>query len=334
VSLTAARAQGFAVEVESLRAAIADEDAWQQEYCCRFLTDAAHYFPPELVAAAESSDATLAFPWTATRAAAGGVRDPLFEQQIPRPDSIGTRNDEPGPMYFGGPRRAGVNPAPTGAPMETGACYLGVDVGRKRDLTVLWLIEIENPEAAAEARVFVTRGVVTLERRPFAEQRKVLEALLGLRGEIRNSKIENRGAETSFEFRDTSFVIHRCAIDATGMGALLAEELHAKWGARVEPVTFTAAVKEDLAVRAKRLLEEGRLKIPYDPAIRAAFNSVKRVVTAAGNVRFDADRTDAAGHADHFWALALALAAADSPAPSVEFVSSGAARAFAITRGF
>ncbi|MGI0014233.1 MAG: hypothetical protein ACREBU_12450, partial [Nitrososphaera sp.] len=35
------------------------------------------------------------------------------------------------------------------------------------------------------------------------------------------------------------------------------------------------------------------------PAIRAALGSVKRFVTAAGNVRFDAERTDLSGHADH-----------------------------------
>jgi phage FluMu gp28-like protein len=140
--------------------------------------------------------------------------------------------------------------------------------------------------------------------------------------------------ESSFEFRNTSFVIQRCCIDATGLGAMLAEELEARWGARVEPVVFTSAVKEDLAVRVKRLLEERRLKLPYDPAIRAAFGAVNRIVTPAGNVRFDAERTDQSGHADHFWALALALAAAEEPAPSVEFVSSSVPRAFAQSRVF
>jgi len=45
------------------------------------------------------------------------------------------------------------------------------------------------------------------------------------------------------------------------------------------------------------------------------------------------DESDA-GHADHSWALALALAAADSPAPSVEFVSSGARRPSSQAAGF
>jgi phage FluMu gp28-like protein len=81
-------------------------------------------------------------------------------------------------------------------------------------------------------------------------------------------------------------------------------------------------------VRVKRLLEERRLKIPYDPAIRAALGAIKRCITPAGTVRFDAERSEA-GHADHFWALALALHAAERPALSTEFRSSGVARAFA-----
>ena len=116
-------------------------------------------------------------------------------------------------------------------------------------------------------------------------------------------------------------------------GAMLAEELAARWGARVEPVVFTGAIKESLAVRVKRLLEERRLKIPYDPAIRTALGAVKRYVTPAGNLRFDAERTEA-GHADHFWALALALAAAEEPALSTDFISTGAPRAYARSLGY
>jgi len=287
VDLAAARAQGFRVDVEALRAAIGDQDAWEQEYCCRFLSDAAHFLPPELVVAAESPTASV---------------------------STGESRLEAGATNY----------------------YLGVDIGRKRDLTVLWLLEAENAEAPAEARTYVTRGVRTLDRQPFAQQRAVLDGLLAQRGEtseIRKEKIEKSSA---FHFPVSSFalLVRRCAVDASGLGAMLAEELTAKWGARVEPVVFTAAVKEAMAVRVKRLLEERRLKIPYDPAIRAALGAVKRLVTAAGNVRFDAERTEASGHADHFWALALALHAGEEPGLSVEYVSSRAPCAHALSTAF
>ncbi|MFQ5778930.1 MAG: terminase large subunit domain-containing protein, partial [Terriglobia bacterium] len=132
VDLVTARAHGFVVDVESLRAAIADEDAWQQEYCCRFLTEAAHYIPPEMVVAAEHPAATTSLPLSATSV------DPAVS------DSTGR-----------------------GSPVA-GHLYLGVDIGRRRDLTVLWLVEVENESASPEARTYLTRTVLTLERQPFA----------------------------------------------------------------------------------------------------------------------------------------------------------------------
>jgi len=291
VSLAHSRAEGFVVDVEALRAAISDEDAWQQEYCCRFLTEAAHFIPPEMVVAAEHPNATL-------RVALG---KPAATTSLPLPAISGTS------ASLSASQRSAIS-----AERETalaGHCFLGVDIGRRRDLTVLWLIEVESRAAPADARRYVTRSVQTLERQPFAQQRRAIEALLALPQ------------------------IARCAIDASGLGLMLAEELQARWGARVEPVTFTAAVKEDLAVRVKRMLEERRLLLPYDPVIRASLGAVKRCVTPAGNVRFDADRTDA-GHADHFWALALALSTADDSGSATEFISTHSARAFAQSNAY
>ena len=306
VSLAHSRAEGFVVDVESLRAAISDEDAWQQEYCCRFLTEAAHFIPPEMVVAAEHPAATTSLPLLAISAQrsaiSAGTALALREVEGLAVPIESAREAQPwkgsGENLVGFPQRFSTNP-----------CFLGVDIGRRRDLTVLWLLEVENPGAPADARRFVTRAVETLERRPFAEQRRAIEAMLALPQ------------------------LARCAIDASGLGLMLAEELQARWGARVEPVTFTAAVKEDLAVRVKRMLEERRLLLPYDPVIRASLGAVKRCVTPAGNVRFDADRTDA-GHADHFWALALALAAADDSGPATDFLSTHSARAFSQATAF
>ena len=205
---------------------------------------------------------------------------------------------------------------------DSGHLFLGVDIGRHRDLTVLWFLECENPRAPADERSYITRGVVTLEKQPFTAQRATLDSYLAMRANQSTNQPMNQHA------------VSRCAIDATGMGAMLAEELGERWGSRVEPVVFTNAVKERMAVRVKRLLEDRRLKIPYDPKIRAAFNSIKRVVTAAGNVRYDADRSEESGHADAFWALALALEAADDSGPSVDFTSTDERRAFARSGAF
>ena len=61
----------------------------------------------------------------------------------------------------------------------------------------------------------------------------------------------------------------------------------------MEPVTFTAAVKENLAFRTKRRMEKQLSLLPDTREVRRAFSAVKKVVTPSGNLRFDAVRTAA-----------------------------------------
>ncbi|HKQ48478.1 MAG TPA: terminase family protein [Phycisphaerae bacterium] len=174
------------------------------------------------------------------------------------------------------------------------AIYAGVDVGRHRDLTVIWLWE-------RQVESFFTRGVIVMQAAPFAEQEAVLAELLKSRG------------------------LRRCCIDATGLGMQLAERLAASFGEhRVEGVSFTAALKSELAGRLRVLAERGHLSIPVDDAIVNDWHSMSRIVTG-GNVRFDADRTPG-GHADRFWAAALGLHAADGAGGEVGYVSAGRLR--------
>jgi phage FluMu gp28-like protein len=103
----------------------------------------------------------------------------------------------------------------------------------------------------------------------------------------------------------------RACIDATGMGSAPAEALANRYPGRVEPVVFTAPIKEQLATGLRLALEQGRLKLPNDIELLRDLGSLRREITAAGNVRFDA--SDSGGsHADRAWALALALHAAAS----------------------
>jgi phage FluMu gp28-like protein len=158
--------------------------------------------------------------------------------------------------------------------------YLGVDVGRKRDLTVFWLLERVGD-------VLWSRLVREMQRAPFRVQRDFLYSLL-------EGTALNGGR------------IRRCCIDSSGIGAQLAEEAAESFSSRVEEVTFTSKVKEDLAVTLRRRFEDRLVRIPSDRDIREDIHSVKKLTTAAGNTRFDAERTEDS-HADRFWALALAL---------------------------
>ena len=53
------------------------------------------------------------------------------------------------------------------------------------------------------------------------------------------------------------------------------------------------------------------MRIPDDRAVIASHRAIRKETTAAGNIRFMAESTDD-GHADDFWAHALALHAGKS----------------------
>ncbi len=170
---------------------------------------------------------------------------------------------------------------------ETGNIYIGVDIGRKKDLTVIWIAE--------EVEKFLfTRKVIELERTPFKQQKEILFTYLSLPN-----------------FR-------RTCIDATGLGMQLAEEAQDRFGRyRVEPITFTGKTKEELAYNLLRLVEDRQIFIPPDKNIREDLHSIRKVTTASNNIRFDVQQSEVSGHADRFWSLALCCyAAKGSSAPA------------------
>ena len=98
---------------------------------------------------------------------------------------------------------------------------------------------------------------------------------------------------------------------------MLAEHLVQRYGGAVEPVMFTAQFKERIAPMVKQGFEDRTIRIPDNREVRTDINAVKRFVTPAGNVRFDAEHTDR-GHADRFWALAMVVNAATQPNVPIE----------------
>ncbi len=163
---------------------------------------------------------------------------------------------------------------------ELGPLFVGVDIGRKKDLTVIWVLERLGD-------TFYTREVISLQNMTKGEQEKVLWPWIELSA--------------------------RTCIDATGLGIGWVDDAQTKFGkTRVEGVTFTGPVKEALAYPVRGAFEDRKVRIPYDPKVRADLRSVTKQVTAAGNIRFTAERTPD-GHADRFWALALGLHAGTGP---------------------
>jgi len=161
---------------------------------------------------------------------------------------------------------------------QSGDFYAGYDLGRKHDLSVLIVVErIKN--------VFRWHGAVELRQAPFHDQFELLSGLLKVRG------------------------MRRLALDQSGLGMQLAEELVNKHGSRVEPITMTAPVKESLASRILAVFQRGDVSIPDHRPLIDDLHSVQRTVTLSGNVRYAAPREEGS-HADRWTALALALQAA------------------------
>ncbi|MFO1404698.1 MAG: terminase family protein [Azonexus sp.] len=171
---------------------------------------------------------------------------------------------------------------------STGRLFAGIDIGRKKDLTVLWVVELLGD-------VLYTRHVERLQNMRKSDQEKVIWPWIAR--------------------------CDRTCIDATGLGIGWADDAQDQFGVnRVEAVTFTPKVKEELAYPIRSAMEDKKLRIPYDPQTRAALRMVTKQVTTAGNVRFTAERTSD-GHADEFWALGLAKHAATT-APGPVFAAS------------
>ena len=157
-----------------------------------------------------------------------------------------------------------------------GTLYIGVDLGREHDLTVIWINEYAGER-------HLCRRLITLEKVDFTRQEEILYSFL----ELPNMR--------------------RCCIDASGMGIQFAERAARQFGKyRVEGIKFSAPVKEELAYPFRAAFEDGNLRIPFDRKLRADLRAVKKETTAAGNIRFAADRGEN-GHSDRFWAGALAI---------------------------
>jgi phage FluMu gp28-like protein len=156
-----------------------------------------------------------------------------------------------------------------------GYLFVGVDIGRFHDLTAIWVLEVLD-------HIYYTRRVITLERQPFEVQEKALFEIL------------------------RSPRVFKCLIDRSHIGVQLIENAQKKFGIKVEPVVFTAPLKEEMAYPLRVTFENRTLRIPSDPLIRADLRGVRKETSKSGNVILTAER-NRNGHSDRFWALALAL---------------------------
>jgi phage FluMu gp28-like protein len=191
------------------------------------------------------------------------------------PWELFSANVEPGLVVDDNPQGSGL--------------YAGWDIGRSRDLSVVWFDELAGD-------VTVTRGVLVMRDMPTPEQTEVV------------SRIMPR--------------VHRLCIDKTGMGLPIFEAMDRAFYGKVDGITFTQQTKETMATQTKRRLEERKCRLPEtviidgkpdDQIVWQNFRSVRKTSTALGQVRFDAAHDDMYGHGDFYWAKCLAEAATQQP---------------------
>jgi phage FluMu gp28-like protein len=154
-----------------------------------------------------------------------------------------------------------------------GRIVAGFDVGRTRDRSELAVFE------EIDGR-FTCRMLKSFEGTPFAEQEAELRRLLG------------------------TLPVARLSIDRSGIGMNLAENLSRDFP-QVVGENFTNEAKERWMTDFKIGLQRRDVTMPRDRDLVAQIHAIKCRVLPSGKVSFDAER-NARGHADKFWAVALA----------------------------
>jgi len=165
---------------------------------------------------------------------------------------------------------------------QGGPCFVGVDVAARNDLFVIVVLE-------AVGDVLWTREVIAKKRITFAEQDHLLEDVY------------------------RRYRVVRSRHDQTGMGEKPVEDAKRKHGeSRVQGVLFNAGNKLDMATTLKERFQDRRLRIAAgDVHLRSDLHAIQKVVGSTGIARLVADgETD--GHADRFWAYALAASGAET----------------------
>ena len=168
-----------------------------------------------------------------------------------------------------------------------GELFLGIDFGRKQDLTVCWTLERAGGE-------LWTREVLALPRMSTPDQ---FERLLPRVRRARRACIDYTGAGIGLgDLLAQHFPIANSPTDPAG---------------RIELCRFSTSLKEEIFVKLRAAFERRKIRIPHQQEIRDDLHGMHRHVSSGGHISFRASHT-ADGHSDRCTALALALRASET----------------------
>ncbi len=179
----------------------------------------------------------------------------------------------------------------SGSPLinNKGMFFIGIDIARRRDLWVAVVLEKIGD-------VLWTRELLTQKNITFGKQETILDSLVQYYNPI------------------------HMIIDQTGMGEQFTERAQQEYGeSRVEGMLFSAALKLKIASIMKQKFQDRTIRIPKaNFALRSDLHAVKKQQSTS-DVPLLKDDGSSDGHADRFWALALAISAAETIPQEIDF---------------
>ncbi|HEY6226507.1 MAG TPA: hypothetical protein VI282_05225, partial [Verrucomicrobiae bacterium] len=163
--------------------------------------------------------------------------------------------------------------------------------------------------------IYQLRAMLRLQEMRLPQQQQRLEEILRLPG-VRAAKIDMTGLGLGLcEYTQEKFpnLIHgvnfSTSVPASSLsGSSLNPHPSSLASVRHQNVRITEA----LATQLLQVFEDRAIQIPIDVDLRDDLRKPERFISPNGRVSIAATRNEA-GHADHFWSLALALNAAQSP---------------------
>ncbi len=153
--------------------------------------------------------------------------------------------------------------------------YVGVDLGQKKDYTVVAVVEKKNRHLSLRQLKQFPLGT---------EYDKILEYL----------KLADD------EFRD----VHGFYIDRTGVGEVFTENATKHGLHNVQGIVLTMPEKQEVMTCLKQTMLEKRLHIPRDRELENEMNGEIAEITATGKTKF---HHRSGTHDDRLWAVALAV---------------------------
>jgi phage FluMu gp28-like protein len=155
--------------------------------------------------------------------------------------------------------------------------YFGYDVARNRDAAEIFIIGV-MPNGK-------NKSVASIE-------------MVGQAFEYQRDQIR--------KLMKSGLPVDRGCIDATGLGMDTTETLQREFTqTKIEGVEFNVQSKDVLARGVKEGLEKNEFLLQNDNRFHRQIHSIKRIPMPGGAFRYDSER-DEMGHADKFWAWALA----------------------------